>query len=89
LRVASCELQHIRNGIGDIKTRNRIVENSFTDDQFRTNSASDAHVSTETRSVQFKVNVNTIAELLAEFDSTMGDFDTWQNQLRLLGRIKR
>jgi len=44
------------------------IRSSMTDFTCYTNSASDARASVEARLIQPKVNMNTIAELLPEFD---------------------
>jgi len=49
-----------------------------------THNASEAHTSAETGWVQNKVSLNIIAELLPEFDGTMGDFRMWRNKLKIL-----
>jgi len=51
-----------------------------------THDAPRAHVSTETGWIQNKVSLNVIAELLPEFDGTMGDFRIWRNKLKILER---
>jgi len=49
-----------------------------------THDAPKAHMSTETGWVQNKVSLNVIAELLPEFDGTMGDSRMWRNKLKIL-----
>jgi hypothetical protein len=44
----------------------------------------EAHTSAETGWVKNQVNLNVIAELLPEFDGTMGDFRMWRNKLKIL-----
>jgi len=51
-----------------------------------THDAPKAHTSIETGWVQNKVSLNVIAELLPEFDGTIGDFRIWRNKLKLLER---
>jgi len=44
----------------------------------------EARTSAETRWVNNQVSLNVIAELLPEFDGTMGDFRMWRNKLKIL-----
>jgi len=44
----------------------------------------EAHTSAETGWVKNQVSLNVIAELLPEFDGTMGDFRMWRNKLKIL-----
>jgi hypothetical protein len=78
------ELEIIKREIELLKIRS-----PMTDSAFCTNNASDACASTKTGLVQSKVNINTIAALLSEFDDTTGDFRMWQNQLKLLEQTYR
>jgi hypothetical protein len=78
------ELEMIKREIELLKIRS-----SMTDSASCTNPAPDARAGTETGLVQSKININTIAELLPEFDGMMGDFRTWQNQLKFLEQTYR
>lgn len=49
----------------------------------------DANIDVESRPTQPRINLNAIAELLAIFDGTMENFETWQRQLRLLKQTYR
>lgn len=49
----------------------------------------DARVEAEPRLVQSRLNMSAIVELLATFDGTAGNFETWQKQLRLLKQTYR
>jgi len=51
--------------------------------------ASGAFIEEESGQTQSKISINAIAELLATFDGTMGTFETWERQLRLLRRTYR
>lgn len=51
--------------------------------------ASSIRVEEEPRQMQSRININSIAELLPAFDGTMGNFETWERQLRLLKRTYR
>jgi hypothetical protein len=55
-----------------------------TDSAHCIHDAPKAHTSAETGWVQNKVSLNGIAELLPEFDGTMGDFRMWRNKLKIL-----
>lgn len=44
----------------------------------------DSRVNAEPSVVQPRINLTAIAELLAIFNGTTGDFETWEKQLRLL-----
>lgn len=49
----------------------------------------DTRVDSETRALQPKINLSGIAEILATFDGTTGNFEVWERQLRLLKRTYR
>jgi len=49
-----------------------------------THNAPEAHTSAETGWIQNRVSLNVIAELLSEFDGTMGNFRMWRNKLKIL-----
>lgn len=49
----------------------------------------DAHIEAEPRSIQPRINISAVAELLSTFDGAMGNFETWEKQLRLLKRTYR
>lgn len=51
--------------------------------------ASGARIEEEPGPTQSKVSINAIAELLVTFDGTMGNFETWEKQLRLVRRTYR
>lgn len=51
--------------------------------------AADARVEADPRLAQPRVNMSAIAELLATFDGTTGNYETWEKQLRLLKRTYR
>jgi len=57
---------------------------SAIDSAHCTHDASKAHTSAKTGWVQNKVSLNVIAELLPEFDGTIGDFRMWRNKLKIL-----
>lgn len=48
--------------------------------------AADTHVEANLRPAQPKLNMSAIAELLATFDDTTGNYETWEKQLRLVKR---
>jgi len=77
-RVLELELAILKREIELLKIRSQTAS-----------CAPDTRVSTETRLAQPKINIGAMAELLATFDGTTGDFVTWQNQLRLLKRTYR
>jgi hypothetical protein len=72
------ELEVLKREIELLKIRSQTI-----------NYAPDACMSTKTRLLQSKININIITELLAIFDDTINDFDTWQSQLKLLKWIYR
>jgi hypothetical protein len=45
-----------------------------------------ARMDTESGWIQNRISLNVIAELLPEFDGTMGDFRIWRNKLKILER---
>lgn len=49
----------------------------------------EARIDTESRSMQPRINMSAIAELLTTFDGTTGNFETWERQLKLLKQTYR
>jgi len=78
-RMLEMELEMLKREIELLKIRSPMTNSACI------NPAANARASAETRLVQSKINVNTLAEL-PEFDDT-GDFHIWQNHLRLLKEI--
>ncbi|XP_039305153.1 uncharacterized protein LOC120357750 [Solenopsis invicta] len=76
-RVIEMELEILKREIEMLKTQSRASAR-----------VSDAHYAsnTEIRSTQPRANMSAIAELLATFDGTTGNFDIWESQLRMLRR---
>jgi len=80
-KALEMELEMMRRELELLKAR------SATSSASRTQRIPEAHTSAETGWVKNKVSLNVIAELLPEFDDTMGDFRMWRNKLKILEQI--
>ncbi|KAH0944535.1 hypothetical protein HN011_003269, partial [Eciton burchellii] len=73
------ELEMVRRELELLMARLSAIDSAHC-----THNAPKAHTSAETGWVQNKVSLNGIAELLLEFDGTVGDFRMWRNKLKIL-----
>jgi len=73
------ELEMVRRELELLMARLSAIDSAHC-----THDALKAHTSAETGWVQNKVSLNVIAEVLPEFDGTMGDFRMWRNKLKIL-----
>lgn len=51
--------------------------------------AADTRLEMDLRPAQPKINIGAIAELLATFDGTTGNYEIWERQLKLIKRTYR